>query len=207
MGSNGSVLSSLDGKSPTLFLVGGASLVGYTTLLGASMFLDKSYPLVREVILGPAGYVLGFLALLGLYPVLVDRNPKLARVGAVFAALGAVGWIAMGVTRLVEETGGVPPNWLGVFGLLIPLGFVFGYLVFGAASLRSDVYSRTVGLVLLSPLLGVVLNFVLKPVGVPLEEGRIIIVSWFALAHLAIGSALVIGIDSTGRAGPHTAEV
>lgn len=156
MGSNDSVLSSLDGKSPTLFLVGGASLVGYATLLGAGLFLDTSYSFVREVILGPAGYVLGFLALLGLYPVLVDRNPKLARVGAVFAALGAVGWF---------------------------------------------------GIFLLSPLLGVVLNFVLKPVGVPLEEGRIIIVSWFALAHLAIGSALMSGNDSTGRAEPLAAEV
>lgn len=207
MGSNGSVLSSLDGKSQTLFLVGGASLVAYATLLGVELFLNISYPFVREVILGPAGYFMGFLALLGLYPALADRNQNLARVGAVFAALGAVGWFASGVKRFLEQTGGVPPDWLGVFGLLIPLGFVLGYLVFGAASIRSDVVPRTVGLVLLLPLFGVLLNFFLKAVGIPLEEGRIIIVSWFALAHLAIGIALWAGIGLTGMPEPRPAEV
>jgi hypothetical protein len=111
-----------------LVLVAGAVLVIYAALHGLEAFMDVAYPMVRDGIIRPIGYVLGFVALLGLYPKAVDRSPKLARAGAVFAVLGAVGWFVTGFESLAEHAGADPPAWLGAFGLLILLGFVLGYL-------------------------------------------------------------------------------
>lgn len=202
-----SVLAPLDGKSPTLFLVAGGLLVVYAALHGLEAFMDVAYPVVRDGIIRPAGYVLGFVALLGLYPTVADRSPKLARAGAVFAALGAVGWFVTGVESLAEHTGADTPAWLGVFGLLILLGFVLGYLSFSVASRRSETISRITGFVLLTPLLVVVVNLAIAAAGYASPEGRFVISSGFAVAHLAIGFSLQAEDGPTGRAEPRPTEV
>lgn len=196
----------LEEWSPTLFLVAGGLLAVYAVLNGIGTFLDMApTPMVRDVLLGPAGFFLGLAALLGLYPAAANWNVNLARAGAVFAALGAVGWLATPVTRFIEHSGGNPPGWLGATGALIPLGFLFGFLIFSVASFRSDALSRAIGVALLLPVLGVFLNLGLKPSGLSIEVGRVIVTGWFALAHLAIGFTLRTETTPTDHGGP-TAE-
>lgn len=70
------------------------------------------------------------------------------------------------------------------------VGFVLGYLAFGATSLRSDVYSRTIGLVLLVPGIIVVLMLAHIAVGLDSPETAFVISAGQAMAHLAIGATL-----------------
>lgn len=180
----------LERSSPTLFLAAGALLLVYGSLNGMEAFVDAGYPFVSDVIIGPAGFFLGFVALWGLYPTVADRSPKLAKVATVFAGIGAIGWLLAGVRRLVEHTGGSSAGWLEAVGLLIPVGFALGFLTFSVGSFRSDVLSRTVTIALLLPLFGVLLNFAVRAAGIPIPVGRVMINLWFAVAHLMIGATL-----------------
>lgn len=190
----GSISSSrwelLEQLSPTLFLAGGGSLVVHAVHHGLEAFVGIEYPLHHEVPFGVAGMILGFIALLGLYPKLADRTPKLSGAGAVLAVFGAVGWFVLGVTALAEELGVEPPAWLDAFGLLIIGGVILGYLTFSIASLRTDIVSRVTGLVLLTPLLVMVMNISIATAGYGSLKGQFAVSSGFAVAHLAIGVAL-----------------
>lgn len=212
MSESDGMLAPLDGKSPTLFLVAGGILVVYAILHGTEAFLDTGYPMVRDGIVRPVGYVVGFVAVLGLYPSLSDRSPKLARVGAIFTSLGAVGWFVSGFVGssrgLAAHLGMDPPAWLGVFGLLIMLGFVVGFPSFGVASLRTGVFSRTVGLVLLAPILvmGANVAFVTGEF-VDTAVARFVVSTGDALIVLALGVVLRTGDAPAASAEPRPAEV
>lgn len=205
-------LKSLERWSPTLFLVSGAILVVYAMLHGLEAFLDIEYPMVRDGILRPVGYIIGFVALLGLYPRLADRSPKLARVGAVFTALGAVGWFVSGIIGssrgLAAHLGFDPPAWLGVFGLLIMLGFLVGFPSFGIACLRTEAYPRIVGLILLAPIIVMAVNVgVVAGDILDLAIGRTVVSAGDALIILAVGFALETEAVPVGRAEPGPTEV
>lgn len=206
------VLARLDRGSPTLLLVGGGILVVYAILHGMEAFLDMSYPMVRDGIIRPVGYIIGFVGVIGLYPSLGDRSSKLAGVGAIFTSLGAVGWFVSGFVGssrgLAAHLGMDPPAWLGAFGLLIALGFVFGFPALGVASLRTGVYSRSVGLLLLAPLVVMAANvaFVAGEF-VDLAVGRFVVSTGDALIILALGILLSIEGVPTDRAELRPAEV
>jgi hypothetical protein len=129
----------LEARSPTLFLVGGALLVGYAAVFGTVAFAD---PVVEQNVF-KIGYVFGFLGLLGLYPTLTGRSPRLARVGGVAAALGLVAISAFttnDIAVLADLVSDGNPAWYIFFIPLALIGFLVGYLAFGVASLRSDVF-------------------------------------------------------------------
>lgn len=191
--------------SPALFLISGAMLIVYATAQGLWAFTD----LMPESHGLEIGYTLGFLGLLGLYPRVVRRSPWLARVGAVAAACGVVAIVYVSVNDYVHITGlmeGNLPGWM-VFRLLPLVGFIFGYLAFGIASLRSRVYSRTVGLLLLLP--GVITILMLASIltGHPLlsQFQTVFVVSaGEAMAHLAIGTTLRAEAGETDDTDPET---
>lgn len=157
---------------------------------GLEAFAGLEYPVHHELPFGVVGMILGFVALLGLYPRLADRTPKLARVGAVLAGLGTLGWVAIGVGALAEELGAEPPAWLEAFGVLIIGGVILSYLAFSVASLLTDVVSQTTGIVLLAPPLVMVVNIAIAASGYGSLSGQFVVSSGFALAHLAIWGAL-----------------
>jgi len=184
-------LDALERQSPTLFTVCGGMLVVYAAfnVLG---------PLTNVVPEGhglEAAYVLGFLGLLGLYPSVARRSPWLARFGAAAAGCGIVAVAYVSVNdwvQLAGVTAGNLPGW-SVLRLLPLVGFVVGYLSFGAASLRSGAHSRQLGLLLLVPGLIVVLMLVSIVTGHPVipRLGTVFVVSaGEAMAHLAIGTTL-----------------
>jgi hypothetical protein len=184
----------LERRSPTLFLSAGVLLLGYAALNGLVAFTDMAYVTMEDIV-GPAGFVLGFLGLLGLYPGLVDRSPKLARVGAVCASLGVAGFSVIAVHGLTVLAGVESTNLPGFLLLLVAIGMIPGYLSFGVVARRSSVGGRTVSLLLFLPavVFAAMLSqpFVYAYFGMFSETtmawSNFGISSSQALAHLAIG--------------------
>lgn len=187
----------LERWSPTLFLFAGVLLVGYAVLNGMAASTDVAYVTMEDIV-GPAGFVLGFMGLLGLYPGLADRSPTVARVGAFCAILGAVGFSVITLQGLAVAVGVTSMSSPGIFLLFVAIGIIPGYLSFGVASLRASVNLRTVGLLLFGP--AVVFTamlsqpFVYGALGLLSETtmawSNFAISSGQALAHLAIGYKL-----------------
>ena len=149
------VLGTLERWSPTLFLVGGVAVIGFAVSM--AVIMADSPP---RSIFGGVGFTLSFLALLGLYPGLADESPLLARAGAVFAVLGAVGFTVLFVKGVVQVAGMTPPAMLAPLAILNIAGILLGFLLFGAASLRTDAHAQTLGVLLLMPSLVFAVNFV-----------------------------------------------
>jgi len=181
---------SLERQISTLFLAAGGLMVVHTGVHALIAFTNTNYPLHHEMPFGFLGHLLAFVALLGLYPQLVSRSPKLTRGGAGLAVLGMVGWLAVGTMTLSESLGVTPPAWLGAFAPLAIFGVLLGYLAFGAAGLRTDTLTRTTALLVLTPALVMLYNTAVAITTGGTREGQIIVAGGFALTHLAIGAAL-----------------
>lgn len=191
---------SLEQWSPTAFLVAGVLLVVFAALLGYEGVTGTSAP---EDIFGPPGFFLAMVGLLGMYPALADRTSRLARISATGAAIAAVGWLLITVFSIIEVVGILPAlEEMGVFGdaiiLLSGVAMILAYVGTGVASLRTDVYSWILGLLVLAPpvIFGVMLlqavlfaqfglfsETIMAWSAVALSGGQ-------ALAHLAIGYVL-----------------
>lgn len=200
---------SLERWSPTLFLLAGVLLIAYAALNGLAAFSDGAYVLVEDIV-GPAGFVLGFVGLLGLYPGVVDRDPTLARAGTLCVSLGAIGFTVITLQGLAVVAGVESVGGPGIFLLLVTIGLVPGYLLFGVASLRADMHSRTVGLLLFVPavvyatMLSQAILFVQFGVfsETTMAWSAFAISSSQAMAHLSIGYTLRIGGSSDDREAP-----
>lgn len=144
--------ASLETWSATAFLVGGLLWLFDTTLLGIELFAGVSIlgtPGPLNPVLYLSGTVAAIVGLLGFYPKLADRMPRLARVGGGIIALVGVAiplllmwFIAANILNQPD-----PP-----FALLILtiLGVALGFVLFGIAGVRTGVPSRTVGFLLLT---------------------------------------------------------
>lgn len=179
-------------------------MIGYAALNGVAAVTDVAYEPVENVV-GPAGFALGFVGLVGLYPGLAELSPKLARIGAVSAALGAVGFSVIALGGIVQLAGTEPPGWLTFFVLLAAIGMIVGYLTSSVASLRADDRSRTVGLLLVLPA-GVFAVMVTQAVlfvqyglfsETTMAWSAVAISGGQAVAHLAIGYTLRTGLVPT----------
>lgn len=155
-----SVFGPLERMRSTLFLVAGTILIGFAASLFIIGILEAAPQAAFEYrVFSGAGYGLAFLDLLGLYPELVDQQPWLSRAAAVFALLGAV------MFGLSFVTVGLP-GVAFLFGMTQPLallnfaGLLFGFLLFGVATIRSDTHSRRLGVLVVLPSLIFTTNFV-----------------------------------------------
>ncbi len=190
VGSNTGRWESLERGSATLFLVAGALMIIHTGVHAAIAFTDMTYPVHHELPFGLLGHILAFIALLGLYPQLAARSPKLARAGAGLAVFGTIGWIAIGTMTLSEDLNVAAPDWLAVFGPLTILSVIFGYLVFAIAGYRTELVTPRTALAIASPVLVMVYNLVVGLTTGGSPEGQVVVAGGFALTHLAIGAAL-----------------
>lgn len=198
MSDNNGVFETLERWSSQLFLIGGTIVVVFAVIEAVPAFTDSSFPIVRNVL--TAGYVLAFVGLVGQYRALSDTQKGLAGVGAGAAFLGAVGFSLNSVVSLGQLGGIVPreaPAWTNVFVPLAIIGMVIGYIAMGTASLRSDVYSRGLSILLFVP--GVV--FVILFVGVftvGIGQWGFLFSGAEAVAILGIGYMLRTESPSTG---------
>lgn len=203
---------SLEQRNETLFLIAGVLLVGYATLNGLAAFTDVAYPAVEDV-MGPAGFVVGFLGLLGVYRVFVNRTPWLARIGTIFAICGVTGFAAITVQSLRQLTGlvtGEPPVWFPVVLLMGAIGMILGFTACGVASLRNGVHSGRVGVLLVAP--AIIFALMLSQAVLFAQFGlfsettmqlsAFLISSGQAIAHLSIGYSLWLSSVSTDRTVP-----
>lgn len=199
------VLEPIGGKSATLYLAAGTLLAVFAANTGARTFADAGVPVVHSVV-GPAGFLVGFLGLYGLYPALADRSPRVARVAAVAATVPLAGWFAIVVAGAGSAAGMIPGASVvlpgAVFVAVFPLT-VLAYVLFAAASLRADVHSPTVGVLLLAPaatFLGLMVGVAALP---PAESLEFVVDAGHSLGHLAIGAAL--RVDGVRTAHPEPA--
>lgn len=189
----------LETWSSILFLVGGLLVVGHAAMMGVQAFTGMATP---PDVFAPAGHLLVFGGLVGVYFTLVDRAPILARIGGICVVLGTVGFTAITAGNLATLVGIETPSWFAMFTVLAIIGMIPGFLAFGVASLRTDVHSRTVGLLLLAPAaLFLVLIVEVLVLGAS-AIGGLIIGSGLALTHLAIGYSLRTGTSPTDNAPP-----
>lgn len=187
MADNDGVLDPLEELGPALWLGSGALGLVYASLYGTEAFLG-TYPAIREF-LGPVMNILAFTALLGLYPVFADRRPWLARTGGVCAVLA----IAGSVLAILSTAGLVSEGAAWVAASLfvsIVFGMTIAFLALGVASLRSAVYSRTVGVLLLVPVVVMGLNIGIVIAGYASPEGRLLVSGLWAVTYLGIGVTL-----------------
>lgn len=183
----------LEKRSATLFLVAGVIFVGDLAILAVG-----TEQLARE--LGQAfvgaGWTAAFIGLLGSYPELVDRSRLLARAGAVFAGIGAVVFAVMAVAVLVFFTGIADGDFAALVPIFLPgviIGCVLGFVSFSVASLRSDVRSRSFGILLSVPAIIVVTNVLTGVTGIASRTTILAIVGSLVAVHSTIEYLLQTG--------------
>lgn len=195
-------------RTRTVFLVAGVWLLGYAVSKVIYTFTDVTPVGAFDVAFGGAGVLVAIAGLLGLYPRLKADAPRTSLAGVVVTAIAAagtltlLGWLA-GETLLNEGYPAIPeeaPVWaaLALFVVFITLGL--GFLLFGAASLRTDVLPGTVGRLLLVPglaWLGLTVSNLVLPPGQYLGVAAYVPIS---LALLAIGYRFPAGASRTDRA-------
>lgn len=196
------LLDPLDGKSQRLFLFAGAVLIVYVSLLSYQAFVDSSMNFHdnEASVVGPAGFCIGALGLLGLHPRLADDSPRLAGAGALFAAFGVVGWFVIAVTGLADLAGITTPVALQALGFLAFFQMLVGFPIVGIAALRADGEPRALGLLLVAPavLFGTMIASGAMTGGTAI--GAVLISTGLLLAHLGI--AYVLRADRESRPRP-----
>lgn len=142
----------LERWSATVFLAAGVLWLLDTVLLAIELFADVSIlgtPGPVNPVLYISGVVAAIVGLLGVFPSLDEQTPRLARISAGLVAVAGIALVVLlawfvTVTLLNQSD---PPGALLILSLLVA---VMGFLLFGIASVRTGVPSRTVGLFMLA---------------------------------------------------------
>ena len=196
------LLESFEQRRSTAFLLGGLLLLVDVGPVSANIVTGVDDWLVLGQMFVGAAWTAALIGLLGLYPELADRSRWLSRAGAVFAVIGVVTFGVMSVTSLLYYVGIPSGEYEAIGSLFLPgviVGSVLGFVVFGIATLRAGVPSRTVGVLLLVPPLLVVTNIVRFVAGFQSVTITLGIVVGDALALLALGYVLRTESRPPGR--------
>lgn len=190
--------------SPTLFLVGGALLLGHAGVQGLEAFTALDPPPDLFV---TAGHLVAVLGLLGLYPVLAPVARRLARGAAAATLVAATGWAVMATAHAVAvmdgatSLAGVLPAGVGPAVVVLT---VAAYALTGAGALLADDGSRLVGALVLAPAaLIVVLLADAAVTGASALDG-VVIGGGLAVSMLALGHRLRRWDRLTGPAATAT---
>lgn len=149
------IQSAFEGRSADAFLVAGVLLLASPTHVGLELFLDVPLPSWLVALFVLPGLFATLVGLAGLYPRIADRAPRLGLVGGVITVVaGAIllillGWV-LGNSLLTAVSGlalGTPP---GAVFMLLSVSLTLAFVLFGIASMRFAVPSRSVGFLLLS---------------------------------------------------------
>lgn len=184
--------STLEDWSPTIYLVAGLVLVVYVSLLGYQAFVDPTVNFHDNEagIVGPVGFAIGFIGLLGLTPAVSEGRPRLAKAGGILAGLGVFGWTMIAISGIAGQVGVELPTAFQALGFLGMLGMTGGYAVYGIGILMANMSSRILGTLLLAPPALFVLLVIGNVATGGIAIGGVFISSGFCLTHLALGRVL-----------------
>lgn len=145
-------LAPLEARRVPLFVVSGLLLAVFAANSGLAEYVGTSYPAIQSIA-GPAGFLFGTLGVLGLYPALIDRSPRLAKAGAVIAIVAAIGWFVITTLGLIEVVGGVELPSVGPIAIVVFLCILLSYSIAGLSIVRFDAHPTLTGVFVLVPAL------------------------------------------------------
>lgn len=185
---------SLERMSPTFFLIaGGFFLINAVIVVsGITTSSDRMVTLLGETF-NAAAWAFALVGLLGWYPNLADRSRWLSRIGAICATIGVVVFTVLSALSLAFYVRIIEGSIQNLVPLILPgviLGGVLSFLLFGIATLRTDIHARAIGILFLLPPLIVVLNIFSGAIGLDSQYFLLGIVSSLFVVTLAIGSRL-----------------
>lgn len=107
-------------------------------------------PLAVEAIAGFGGLVLAIVGLVGLYPQLSTRSPRLARIGVALVALPAIVFAVLMTCAIPAGVLGIPSpaTVIPALDTIVIAGFLVaaaGAMVFGIAAIRERTLSHLLG--------------------------------------------------------------
>lgn len=193
----------LERRRSTLFLLAGITFVVNAAVVATGIATNSDHLITTlgQTFVG-IGWTAALLGLLGLYPGLAERSRWLVRAGGVLVAIGVVVFAAMAVASFLYFARIPDGEITAIVPLVLPgviLGSVLGFLSFAVASLRTDVYPRSVGVALLVPPLFVVANVASGAVGIDSPYFVLAIVIGLSLVMLTIGFRLRSSSRPTDR--------
>ena len=199
---------SIEKWSEVMFLVAGVLFAGFVVVNIISWLTNMTavWLGVAEVGTGLLGLVASTIAVVGLYPRLNDRVPRLsgagvvAFVGAIVGLVASVVWL-VGIIGLENAPEAVPTALTALFSLSVLL-IAAGFLIFAIACLRTNIPSRRVGYLLIVPVIMWIWHYVALTIFGSTRIGTIIDYAVIAAAFLAIGYLLRTGSEPTRGAEP-----
>lgn len=181
---------------PIAFMIAGFGFLSLSVVGALDAAEIMSSPAWVHAILGLGSVVVVFIGLLGFYPVVADAAPRLSLGGAVTSAIGGaaitvavVGSIGVAVTT--QQPFGEGPSWGPPLLTLAFILALLSFLSYGIASSRTNCPSRTVGLLLLVP----VVVFLGQAV---LLLSKILAAFVLATAQLALAGIVAIALIAVG---------
>lgn len=201
-------LQPLERWSATAFLLAGVLFIGFAARNGIIAFGDgfsESMRFALYVAFIVPAELAAYVGLLGLYPRLSEHASRLTGAGAVFVGVAGAAIIGFGggAGAALLAVGPLEPP--AVAQLLLPVAVIatiLGFLLFGVASLRAGVPSRTAGGLLLIPPATYLLMMTSMVAGVAPDWSAFVLASIQAVAHVAIGVVLRNGGVAADRTAP-----
>jgi hypothetical protein len=194
-------LEPLEGARAVAFVIGGAIFVADVALLASHVAAGTEPAAFAQSLVG-AAWTASFIGLLGTYPSLSSGSRWLARIGAVFAVIGGITMAVMALASLGYSAGLLDGTLSDVVMLFLPgvsLGIVFGFGLFGVVILRTETYSRTVGLLFLVLVLTFLFNLGSGIAGFGTLMTVLGVVAVLAVTKLALGYLFRTGnVATTG---------
>lgn len=197
---------SLEKRSGLAFLIGGVIFIADTAVVSIHLVNGTEPGAFGQAFVG-ASWTAAFIGLLGFYSMLSTRSYWLSRVGAVFAVIGGITMASMAVTSLGYFTGLLAGSLSDLIMFFLPgvfLGIVLGFGSFGIACLRTDIYTRRIGLLLLILPLTFLFNLGTGVADIGGKPKILTVVVVLALTMLSIGYLLRSGTAVVAREGPET---
>lgn len=149
------------------FVIAGLLLLASPATKALALFVGVSLPTWLVVSLVFPGLLASMVGLLGLYPTLARQVPRLSLAGGVVATIAGsatavtFGWMLAASVPALGVVATPPP---GPVFLSLMVSIALGFALFGVASLRTTVISRSVGLLLLGFAVPWIVIFAVTPV-------------------------------------------
>lgn len=139
----------LERWSAAAFIAAGVLFLVTSALFGSATLTDISHPGWVTGLFGLSGLIASFIGLVGLYPQLVDRAPRIARAGVMTLVIAGIALVVFPLCQFAK-TWGIDLQSLPIVVFLIAvIATISGFLLFGIASLRTRVPSRKVGFLII----------------------------------------------------------